>query len=120
MSKTYGLACALKALIVAYIVTGVLLLGLAFAMYKLGLNEQKVEFAITFIYILASAVGGLCMGKCMRQRKFLWGCLIGVLYVAIIFAASLVTAKGGKMIVENGLSTLLLCIGGGTLGGMIS
>lgn len=120
MSKTYGLACALKALILAYIVTGVLLFGLAFAMYKLGLSEQKVDFAITFIYILASAIGGLCMGRGMKQRKFLWGCLIGLFYVAIIFAASLVTAKGGQMIIENGLSTLLLCIGGGTLGGMIS
>lgn len=120
MSKTYGLTSALKALIIAYIVTGVLLLGLAFAMYKLGLSERTVDFGITFIYILASAIGGLSMGKSMKQRKFLWGGLIGLCYVAIIFAASFATAKGGHMIVQEGLSTLLLCAGGGILGGMIS
>ncbi len=120
MSKTYGLASGLKSLILAYIVTGVALFGLAFAMYKLGLNERTVEFAITFIYIFAAAVGGLCMGKHMKQRKFLWGCLIGLCYAMIIFGASFVTAKGGHIIAEDGLSTLLLCIGGGTLGGMIS
>lgn len=120
MSKSYGLACGLKSLILAYIVTGIALFGLAFAMYKLGLNEKTVEFAITFIYIFASAVGGLSMGKHMKQRKFLWGCLIGLCYAIIIFAASLMTAKGDRVIAQDGLSTLLLCIGGGTLGGMIS
>lgn len=120
MSGTYGLASGLKALIISYIVTGIALFGLAFAMYKLGLNEKTVEFAITFIYIFASAVGGLVMGKHMKQHKFLWGCLIGLSYALIIFGASIVTSGNGHMVAADGLSTLLLCVGGGTLGGMIS
>lgn len=120
MSRTYGLASGLKALIISYIFTGIALFGLAFAMYKLGLNEKTVEFAITFIYIFASAVGGLVMGKHMKQRKFLWGCLIGLCYALIIFGASFVTSGNGHMVAADGLSTLLLCVGGGTLGGMIS
>lgn len=120
MSKTYGLAAGLKSLIIAYIVTGLALFGLAFAMYKLGLNERTVEFAITFIYIFASAVGGLVMGKHMKQRKFLWGCLIGLCYALIIFGASVITAGNGQQIAADGMSTFLLCVGGGTLGGMIS
>lgn len=120
MTRTYGLTCILKALIIAYLVTGVLLVALAFAMYKLGLSENTVDMGITFIYILASAVGGLVIGKSMKQRKFIWGCIVGILYVAIICVASLISVKSGQMIAGDGVSTLLLCMGGGTLGGMIS
>lgn len=120
MTKTYGLSCILKALIIAYLVTGVLLVVLAFGMYKLGLSENTVEMGITFIYILSSAIGGLIIGKSMKQRKFIWGCILGILYVLIIFIASLISVKSGNMIASDGVSTMLLCIGGGTMGGMIS
>lgn len=120
MTKTYGLASVIKALIVAYIVTGVLLFALAFLMYKLGLSESAVDFGVTFIYIFATAVGGLLVGKSMKQKKFLWGCLVGALYVMIIFLASFMMTRGVAAIAGDGISTLLLCLGGGMLGGMIS
>ena len=120
MTKTYALGSILRALIIAYLVTGVLLLVLALGMYKLGLGEKVVDMGIIFIYILASAIGGLMIGKSMKQRKFIWGCVTGLLYVAIIFVASLAMAGGSQMVASDGLSTLLLCMGGGTLGGMIS
>ena len=120
MTKAYGVTAVVKALIVAYIVTGVLLFGMAFAMYKMGLQERTVDFGVTFIYILATAIGGLVVGKCMKQKKFLWGCLVGALYVLIIFIASFIVTKGFASIANDGISTLLLCLGGGMLGGMIS
>jgi len=41
--------CVLKALVAAYIVTGLLLLILAFALYKLGLSENVVELGVVSI-----------------------------------------------------------------------
>lgn len=120
MTKTYAVGSVLRALIIAYLITGGLLLVLAFAMYKLGLGENVVEMGIIFIYILSSAIGGFVVGKSMKQRKFVWGCIVGILYVAIICAASLAVAKNGQILASDGFSTLLLCMGGGTLGGMIS
>ena len=120
MTKTYTAGAVLRALIASYIVTGIALLGLAFAMYKCGLSERAVQFGITFIYIFAAAVGGLVVGRQVKQKKFIWGFIVGLLYVAIIFVTSLITSKGGDVIAARGLTTLLLCVGGGTLGGMIS
>lgn len=120
MTKTYTFGSVLRALIASYIVTGLALLGLAYAMYKFGLSERAVQFGISFIYIFSAAVGGLIVGKSIKQKKFLWGFVVGLLYVAIIFVASYITAKDGNVITARGMSTFLLCVGGGTLGGMIS
>lgn len=120
MNRSYGLLSVVRALIGAYIVTGVLLVILAFLMYKLGLDDSTVDFIVTFIYIFATAVGGLILGKKMKQKKFLWGMVLGLCYVVIIFLVSLIGVGGMAIILENGISTLLLCLGGGMLGGMIS
>lgn len=120
MTKNYSLIRVITSLIVSYVVTGILLLLFAFAMYKLRLTEKTVNLAITFVYIFASATGGLVIGKSMKEKKFIWGFLIGALYALIIFLVSLIYTKGGQIIAIDGISTLLLCVAGGTLGGMIS
>lgn len=110
----------LRSLFVSYIFTGIVLFVLAFAMYKLNLSEQIVEIGISSIYILATALGGYLIGKAMKSKKYLWGFLVGFFYAAIILVTSLVVNKGMDMISVHGLSTIFLCLGGGTFGGMIS
>lgn len=109
-----------RSLLVAYLLTGILLVGLAFSMYKFGLSEKMVDIGITAIYLVANIVGGILIGKGMKNKKFLWGFLVGLLYVVMILLMSIVHNKGVHVISADGLSTLLLCIGGGTIGGMIS
>ena len=77
MGKSYGALALIKALTVAYIITGIALFILAFLMYKMGLSTSAVDFGVTFVYIFATAVGGLIVGKSMKQKKFLWG-LFGI------------------------------------------
>ena len=120
MTKTFRIIGVLRSLIVAYVVTGVMLIILAFAMYKLGLGEDKVNFFITLIYIVSSAVGGIVIGKTMKEKKFMWGLLLGFLYVTVICFASVIVTKDSSIISAHGISTILLCLLGGTLGGMIS
>ena len=120
MTRSYKIIGVLRSLIVAYVITGVMLIILAFAMYKLGLGEDKVNFFITLVYILSSAIGGIVIGKTMKEKKYMWGLLLGFLYVAVICIASLVVTKDTNIISAHGISTILLCLLGGTLGGMIS
>ncbi|MBQ8913307.1 MAG: TIGR04086 family membrane protein [Lachnospiraceae bacterium] len=120
MTAAGRLINVLRALIIAYLVTGVLLLGIAFFMYKLGLDESKVNVAITLTYIISSAIGGIVIGKRMKEKKYIWGLLLGALYVGIILIASLLISHGDNVIAAKGLSTIILCLCGGTLGGMIS
>ena len=54
LRKDAGVMWVLKSLLVSYILTGVLLLLLAVALYKLELNEKAVSAAIVAIYIVDS------------------------------------------------------------------
>lgn len=119
MSGTRRMAGLLMALIVAYAVTGIMLLILALCMYKFGWKVRTVEFGITILYIVASAISGFVAGGHMQSKKYLWGCLSGALYALLLFAISIIVNKGCAGLVDNGISTFFLCLGGGMFGGMI-
>ena len=68
----------MKALLLSYVVTGVLLLGLAFLLYKLGLGESQVNLGIMITYILSCLAGGFYMGRKGKTRRFLWGMGLGL------------------------------------------
>ena len=84
----------LKSLLAAYVVTGILLMILAMALYKFELTEEAVTAGITAVYLLSTFAGGLVAGKLAKIRRFFWGIEI--------------------------LMTFALCAGGGMAGGMIS
>ena len=63
----------LKALMAAYVVTGLLLLLLTLLVYKMEFSEEKVTAGITAIYVLSTFVGGLVIGKLSKMRKFFVG-----------------------------------------------
>ena len=53
----------LKSLLAAYVVTGILLMILAMALYKFELTEEAVTAGITAVYLLSTFAGGL-VGNC--------------------------------------------------------
>lgn len=110
----------LKALLVSYIVSAFLLMGLTMLLYKLELNESIVSAGIIAIYFTSTFLGGIVIGKLVRVRRFLWGLLLGILYFALLLLITLGvyrTLHGDSM---NLMTTLILCAGGGMAGGMIS
>jgi putative membrane protein (TIGR04086 family) len=113
-------ACVMKSLILAYVITGILLIGLAFCVYKMNLSESVVNLGIVFVYVFASFLGGFSMGKMMQEKKFLWGALTGLIYIAIIVIASMLAEGGVNLTGKEFVSAAILCLGGGTLGGMLS
>ena len=113
-------AFLLKSLLFSYILTGVLLALLAFALYRFGLGERTVSIAIIVIYVLATLLGGFAAGKRMKSRRFLWGLLMGGAYFLILAVMSFAVGKGDMQVGSSFFSTLALCAGGGMLGGMLS
>ena len=79
----------LKGLLVSYVVTGVLLLLLAMALYRLELNEKSVSAAVIVIYVLSTLVGGIVIGKLAKVRRFLWGLLLGGSYFTLLMLITL-------------------------------
>ncbi len=113
-------AQVIKALLCAYIVTGIFLLILTLLLYKLGLSEENVNAGITLTYVISTFSGGFVMGKLCGSRKFLWGLLMGVLYFALLFLISLGIYHSVQGELTGLLTTFLLCAGGGMLGGMMA
>lgn len=110
----------LKALLAAYIVTGLLLLGLTALVYKVKLDEQKVVAGIVAIYIVSTFIGGFIIGKLTKVKKFIWGMILGTCYVVLLFVISYGVYRDFNTNGLHALTTVLLCVGGGTLGGMLS
>ncbi|MCI9440512.1 MAG: TIGR04086 family membrane protein [Ruminococcus sp.] len=110
----------LKSLLCAYIISGILLLLLAFLLYKLNLDEGKVAAGIIMIYVVSTFAGGFIIGKLAGVRKFLWGLTCGILYFGLLLLVSIGIYRSLQGNGANVLTTFLLCAGGGMLGGMVS
>lgn len=110
----------LKTLLFSYILTGALLAILALLLYKFRLGEQAVSIAIIVIYVAGTFFGGFVAGKRLKSRKFLWGLMLGAAYFLVLAVVSLVVGRGHIQLGNSFLTTLVLCAGGGMLGGMLS
>lgn len=110
----------LKTILFSYILTAALLLVLAFLLYKMELSEGPVAVAIIVIYVIATFFAGFMTGKKMQSRKFLWGLLMGVAYFVVLALVSLAVKQSPETLGNSFFTTLVLCAGGGMLGGMLS
>lgn len=107
-------------LVTMYVISGILLLLLAFLMYRLDLAEPVVNGAIIAIYIIAGFFGGFLMGKKAGVKKYLWGLLMGALYYGVLLLVGVVLHQGLNGEPVHLLSTMVLCLLSATAGGMIS
>lgn len=107
-------------LVTMYIITGMLLLLLAFLMYKMDLGEPVVNGAIIAIYIIAGFFGGFLIGKKVGVKKYLWGLLMGALYYGVLLLVGVILHQGLNGEPVHLLSTMVLCLLSATAGGMIS
>ena len=109
-----------KALLAAYVVTGILLVILALALYKFELNEGAVTAGVTAVYLISTFTGGLVVGKLAKVRRFLWGIVLGILYFALLLLVTVGIYRTFHGSSTEILVTFALCAGGGMAGGMIS
>lgn len=110
----------IRSVIAAYLITGVLLLFTAFLLYQLEPKESLITLGILLIYILSCFLGGILAGKGIRERRFLWGLLTGMLYFMLLLFVSWVFGGGIHNTPGQIFTTLVLCGAGGMLGGMIA
>ena len=108
----------IKALLVAYVMTGLFLLITAGLMYRFELSEGKVKIAVIGIYVLSCFTGGFLAGRMMKNRKFLWGSLLGFLYFAVMLTVSVAVGRELKEAVMGISTTFFICIISGMIGGI--
>ena len=110
----------LRSLLLAYALSGICLFVLALFVFKLDLGKGPVTAGILVIYVLACFVGGFFAGKMLRQNKYRWGLLVGISYFVLLAAVSFAVQGKWDMSLWHAVTTFLMCLGGGTLGGMLS
>lgn len=113
------LLSVLKILLAMYIITGALLLVLTVMLSKLQLSESTVSIGIIIIYVISGFLGGLLAGRKMKNRKFIWGMLMGACYFLVIVIGSVFFHRGLDMEAGRFVTTLILCIASGMVGGMV-
>ena len=96
------------------------LAALALALYKLRLKEGQVNLMVYAVYLLTCLCGGFLAGKRIRQRRFFWGLLSGLLYFLVLFAVSWAMNMGSAIDMERSVTVMGICALGGTIGGMLS
>lgn len=118
--KTKVPSVLIKAVLISYIITAIILFALSLLLYKVNLGDNIIKIGVVVTYVVSCFIGGLLSGKGIRERKFLWGLICGGIYVAIILMISLMLGgqKDGNL--TNYMSMMLLCLGSGMLGGMVS
>jgi len=115
--KLFGNICftrLVKALMLSYFLTMLMLLGLSFGLYKFDLSEKTVRIGILAVYIISTFAGGFAMGKMEKTRKFLRGFMLGMLYFLLLLAIS----AGIYRSVQGGMQMMIawiLCGAGGML-----
>lgn len=110
----------LSTLLIMYMITGVALLILALLLYKMQLNENAVSVGIMVIYVVSGLLGGFLIGKRMKVRRFLWGMLMGAFYFLVLLAGSFLLNRGIQSDGLHVLTTLVMCMAAGMIGGMLS
>jgi putative membrane protein (TIGR04086 family) len=109
-----------RSLIMSYLLTGVLLLGFAWMMYKCDFSDRQVRLGVNTIYMLSCFLGGLLCAKSCGSRRLLWGIVMGLLYFIVLFGASLLFARQLQQGMGHFFLVLVLCSLGGILGAVVS
>lgn len=109
-----------KNLILAYIFTVIVLLVLAFLLYKIGLSEKTISVCVILTYAGSTFLAGFLTGRAVKKMKFIWGLAEGIAYFVVLVLLSLIGGRAGAIWGKDFVTSLLLCAGGGMLGGMLS
>ena len=110
----------LKVLAVAYVITALLMLLSAFIMLKLQLSAEQSRLFVMVIYGVTTIVAGLIYGKIKGSKRLLNGALIGIVYFTVLLVVSLIINKGFTDSLQENIISLIICVAGGSIGGIIS
>lgn len=109
-----------RSVLVGYIITGIILVVLSTLLYHFDMSEKIISAGVVVAYLLSGLAAGFLIGKSKREKKYLWGAVVGLVYFIVLALVSLVVY--GKIQGELGdfFTTMVLCIGSSILGGMLS
>lgn len=110
----------LKSLLLSYSLTGVCLLLLSYLLFQFDLEKKYLALGITVTYVFSCLAGGVFAGKMLKIKRYLWGMLAGFCYFLLLLLVSYFAAGKWDLTLNHTITIFCMCLGGGTLGGMLS
>lgn len=110
----------LKTLLLSYVVSGIILIALAFLLFRFQLGDSVLKIGVLAVYVISCLAGGWYIGRKAGSRKFAWGFLAGVLYFLVLLVVSMILNKSPLAFSQQFITAFALCAFGGMIGGMIS
>ena len=120
MRKEQKIKILAIAVLLMYLVSGLLLLLLALLLYKFDFSGKAVRAGVIVIYLITGMAGGIFAGKKIMEKKFLWGFAAGSFYFIGLFLVSLLAGDREQLDFIKSVTTFILCVCSSTAGGMIS
>ncbi len=117
--KKTGIVMA-RAWIIAGLVTGAAIGILSLIAWFFHFSDGKINVGTVIIQIGACLLGGFAAGKGMKEKKYLWGLLVGIVYGTVLLVISLGISGTEGFNVTSCITAILICAGSAMLGGMIS
>lgn len=110
----------LKATIAVAVVTIIMLLIIAFLLFKLNLSDKFIMAGVYITYVISCLVGGLIIGKVRGEKKYLWGMIVGLTFFITLSIISLIVTGEPYGSGVKALGALVACVLGGAVGGMLA
>lgn len=111
--------CMLVYLLIAFLGSLALLALMSLLLFLFQISAKLVSIMIIAVYIMMPCVAGYLMGRKMGHKKFLYGAMMGMVYFLVLCIFSAFYGEVGITASVGFFTTAILCIGGGTLGGML-
>ncbi len=102
------------------VLSALLLLGLAFILLQNDMSSQFISGSIIASYVVSCLAGGFAMGQFTGKHKFLWGIGIGIGYFCVLLLAGRILYPHGTKEEIQIISSFLICMVSGMLGGMVA
>lgn len=95
----------LRSLLLAYGVTGLFLLILAFLLFQFEFGGGTAAVGIIIIYVVSCLVGGFMAGKIIRKDRYIWGIVTGLSYYVLLLLVSFLAQGKWDMTFAHALTT---------------
>ncbi len=108
-----------KSLFISYVLTAVVLLILSFIMYRTKMSVTGANAGILITYVISCLVGGFLFSGRVSGKRYLGGALMGAVYFVVVYLVSAVWNHSLTVQLPGMLTTFLICVFAGMLGGML-
>ena len=87
----------------------------AYVSYELRLSAEVIRAGLILLYILPCWIGGRVLRRCIPDRAFVWGAVLGVAFYAIFFVLAALDGKTVQ-ITQTHMINGILCVLSGIAG----